>query len=566
MAYDLKSVAAPRTAGSVLRALAGALETPGPAGVLADKLLADSGITGFRDKHVSGPPNGRPPVFDHARPAAPPDHRADYRALEASLPETHCGFHMETSLDFVTAYRSQTATPASVAERCVGIIGDSERRNPPMRILIAQQRADLMQQAEASAARYRANEPIGPLDGVPIAVKDEIDQVPYPTTVGTRFLGSTPATADSEVVARLRQAGALLIGKANMHEMGIGVTGINVHHGAVRNPYDASCFTGGSSSGSAAAVAMGACPIAVSADGGGSIRIPAALCGQVGLKPTYGRVSEHGAAELCWSMGHLGPIASSVRDCAISYAVMCGPDGKDPNSLLQPTPELSEIHDRNLAGIRLGIYRPWFEDADADIVARCHDALETLRGAGAAIVEITVEQLDSVRVAHAITIVSEMAAAHDRYYANHRTDYGHDTRINLAVGRRVSALDYVHAQRHRAHIYRRFAAVLETVDAIVTPTTGVTAGVIKADALSYGESNLTLLSQIMRFATPANLTGLPAISVPAGYDRRGLPVGLQIMGRAWEEHLLLRLAGVVETGLERAKPQVWAGYFDAPST
>jgi Asp-tRNA(Asn)/Glu-tRNA(Gln) amidotransferase A subunit family amidase len=158
---------------------------------------------------------------------------------------------------------------------------------------------------------------LGPLDGVPIAVKDELDQVPYATTAGTRFLGREPASSDATVVARLRSAGALLVGKTNMHEVGLGITGVNPHHGTSRNPYDPARITGGSSSGSAAAVAAGLCPIAVSADAGGSIRIPAALCGVVGLKPTFGRMSERGAAALCWSLAHIGVIGASSADVAL---------------------------------------------------------------------------------------------------------------------------------------------------------------------------------------------------------------------------------------------------------
>jgi Asp-tRNA(Asn)/Glu-tRNA(Gln) amidotransferase A subunit family amidase len=563
--YDLKSLDAPRAAGNVLRALVGALESPGAGHALTQKILADSGFVAFRGIPVTGGPDANAPVFDHGRPRAAPDHRADYAALHdalaAELNGARAGFHMETVADFAAAYRGGDTTPVEVAERTLALIAASERRDPPMRVMIAHKRDDVMAQAEASAARHAQGEPLGPLDGVPVAVKDEVDQVPYPTTVGTRFLGTSPAAADAEVVLRLRRAGALLFGKTNMHEIGIGVTGLNPHHGAVRNPYDPARFTGGSSSGSAAAVGIGLCPIAVSADGGGSIRMPAALCGQVGLKPTYGRVSEHGAAELCWSVGHLGPIAGSVCDCAVGYAVMCGPDDKDGNSLLQPKPELDGIARTDLSGVRLGVYRPWFEDAESDVVARCSEALEALRDAGATIVDVTINGLEVARVAHAITIVSEMATAHDRYYADHQRDYAHDTRINLALGRRMTASDYLHAQRHRARVYRRFASLLEDVDAIVTPTCAVTAKPIREDALRFGESDLSLLSQIMRYATPANLTGLPAISVPAGYDVEGMPVGLHFMGRAWEEHNLLRLAAVIERSVERRKPRVWQGYF-----
>lgn len=553
---------APRTAGKVLRAVVAVLENPATGALLADKLLTDAGISGLRKVPANTPPDPRLPVFAHGRPTATDEAPADLDALDATLPcPPDHGWSVESSRDFVEAYRSGRSDPVAVAERALAILSESEQRDPPLRVLIAQRRDDLMLQAEASAERYRRGEASGPLDGVPVAVKDELDQRGYPTTVGTKFLGKQPASADAEVVRRLRQAGALLIGKANMHEIGMGVTGLNPHHGAARNPYAPTRVTGGSSSGSAAAVGMGLCPVAVGADGGGSVRIPASLCGQVGLKATFGRISEHGAAELCWSVAHVGPIASSVRDCALGYALMAGPDPKDAGSQLQPAIELDDIGDRGLDGVRLGIYRPWFEDGEPAVVSRCYEALQTLQNAGAEICDVTIPELEVMRVAHLITIVAEMTAAHMQHYRDHKNDYGLDTRLNLCLGRRLQGFDYVHAQRHRARVYRHFAEVLERVDAIVTPTTGCTAPVLATDALTTGESNLEVAGTIMRFAPAANLTGLPAISVPAGYDDLGLPIGLHLMGRAWEEHLLLRLAGVVEQQVERRAPAAHWRYF-----
>jgi Asp-tRNA(Asn)/Glu-tRNA(Gln) amidotransferase A subunit family amidase len=181
--------------------------------------------------------------------------------------------------------------------------------------------------------------------------------------------------------------------------------------------------------------------------------------------------------------------------------------------------------------------------------------------AGARVVEIEIPELEVMRVAHLVTIVTEMAAAHIGYYRDHQADYALDTRLNLTLGRRLQGSDYVHAQRHRARVYRHFAGALEDVDVIVTPATGCTAPVLPLDALAAGESNLELIGTIMRFAAAANLTGLPAISVPCGYDDAGMPVGLQFMGRAWEEHLLLRLARAVERTVERRRPQIHFPYF-----
>jgi len=426
-----------------------------------------------------------------------------------------------------------------------------------MRIFVAQQQDDFMAQAQASAKRYRAGKSLGPLDGVPVAVKDELDLKGYPTTVGTVFLGQESVAEDAEPVARLRAAGALLIGKTNMHEIGLGVTGINPGHGTARNPYHPDHATGGSSSGSAAAVAAGYCPLALGADGGGSVRLPASFCGVVGLKPTFGRVSERGAAPLCWSVAHVGPIGDSVRDVATAYAAVAGPDERDRNSLSRPAPHLADLAKQDLAGIRIGVYSPWFDDADPEVVDQCRKQLKHLVQAGCQVVEIEVPELERVGPVHMIIIATEMAAAHLEYYKAHRKHYSTENRVNLALARRLRATDYIHAQRLRNRICDHFDRAFTKVDVIATPTNACTAPKIGKDSLKTGESNMSLTTQIMRYSPVANLTGQPAISVPAGYDQSGLPVGFQMMGRAYEEHLLLRLAAVAEGAISHRRPKVY---------
>jgi Asp-tRNA(Asn)/Glu-tRNA(Gln) amidotransferase A subunit family amidase len=287
------------------------------------------------------------------------------------------------------------------------------------------------------------------------------------------------------------------------------VTGLNPHYRPARNPYDPTRATGGSSSGPAAVVSAGLCPIAVGADGGGSIRIPASLCGVTGIKATFGRVSEHGAATVCWSVAHVGPIAASVRDLALAYGVMAGPDDHDANSLAQPTPTLDGIDRRDLRDVRLGVYTPWFEDADRDVVRACREALDALVSAGARVVEIDVPELNLLRTVHMVTIVSEMTAAHLQLYSEHRDQYGHDVRFNLALGRALQTYDYVHAQRLRVRLARQFDRVLTECDAIVTPSTACTAPRLAPDALETGESDTALLDRIMHGASMGRATALP---------------------------------------------------------
>jgi Asp-tRNA(Asn)/Glu-tRNA(Gln) amidotransferase A subunit family amidase len=462
-------------------------------------------------------------------------------------------------LDYARAYREGHTTPEEVAHRALDAIEASDQHDPPLRAFIAVNPEDLLRQAKAATERIGRGRALGPFDGVPVAVKDEVDMVPYPTTVGTAFLGQAPATEDATAVARLRAAGALLLGKANMHEIGIGVTGLNPHHGTARNPYDPRCHTGGSSSGPAAAVAAGLCPVALGADGGGSIRIPASLCGVVGLKGTFGRVSEYGAAPLGWTVGHLGPLAATATDAALAYTVLAGPDPRDPHTLGQPEPNLGDWDNADLQGLVLGVYQPWFEHADPEVVAVCQELLAAFEARGARVRDVVVSCLEAGRVAHAVIIAAEMSRSLESAYESFGKEHGLDVRASLALARRFTARDYLKAQQVRTRLMACFDDALSQVHGIVTPVTAGTAPLISAAALAEGESNLTQLMEIMRFAPVANLTGLPAISIPAGYNQGGLPVGLQAIGRAWDEPTLLRLALAAEQSVARRRPQV---HFD----
>jgi len=555
MTYDLTPISAPRMAGLALRTVTGLLESSLTRWALLPTLMGNAGVDRFREQRLTEAPSVRPAlprVGELTDGAAAP---MDAAALAGEAGRDTPGFRFETVADFAAAYRSGAADPVAVAEKVLGAMEQADAGDPAMRIMIAVDRDDVLAQARASAARHAAGEPLGPFDGVPVAVKDELFQVPFPTTVGTRFLGTEPATEDATLVARMRAAGAVLIGKANMHEIGIGVTGLNPHHGIARNPYDPGHHTGGSSSGAAAAVAAGFCPVSLGADGGGSIREPASLCGVVGLKATYGRMSEHGVYPLCWSVGHVGPLGATARDVAAAYAVLAGPDPEDPNSVDQPQP-IADLADGDLDGVVLGVFTPWFEDADPDVVAACRSTLDALCARGATVEEVELPDLELARVAHLVSIASEMLASMEPYLAEHRGDFGLDVRTNLALAGSLTSSDYVRAQRARTRVSGHFDRVLSRVHAIVTPSTGCTAPAIPPDALPHGVSDLPVLSSLMRYMFPANLTGLPAISFPAGYDAAGLPVGLQAIGRAWDEQLLLKLALVAEGAVERKAPQV----------
>ena len=554
--YDLESVSLPRLAGRGLRVFVGALENPLAQPLLLRQLLANAGLPPWRRLRIDEPPTFQPLVAaaSPAGVATPPFAVDDWLANRPQT-EQKTPFPFATVRDYHRAYAEGTLTPVEVAQRVIAAIAASDDDAKPLRAFIASRADDIMAQAEASAARWREGKPLSVFDGVPLAVKDEVDMVPYGTTVGTRFLGQTPAREDATVVARMRAAGALLLGKTNMHEIGISVTGLNPHHGVARNPYDPDHYTGGSSSGSSVAVAAGFCPAAIGADGGGSIRVPAAFCGVVGLKPTFGRVSEFGAAPLDWSVAHLGAIGATAEDVALAYAIMAGPDRKDPNAQQQPPVSLADFDRLDLSDLTMGLYTPWFEHAAPAVVASARQMVDALQDMGASVRKIEIPELDAARLAHVVIILSEMAAAMQPYDKAHRRDFGLDARINLALGRSFTSRDYIQAQRVRTRAMGHFRQALAQVDVIVTPTTAVTAPLIPADALPDGESDLSTITEIMRFAFPANLTGLPAITFPAGYDASGMPTGVQVIGGYWQEALLLRIAHAAEQVVPRRLPQ-----------
>ena len=547
MSYHRDDVKAPRVAGLALKAFVGALESSvGP--VLLDKLVKDSGIDRWRQKSAGDAPPLQHPL---PHPASQAEAQSAYeqaaRAVRAAPGSKH-----ETVARFAAAYRGGL-DPLAVVRKLHEGIERLDGRDERLGLFISRKPDEVLAAAEASSKRLREGKPLSVLDGVPVALKDEVDLAGHVTTLGTRWRKDV-ATVDSTVAARLKAAGAVILGKLNMNEIGINPIGLNPWHGAARNPWNRKHMTGGSSSASGAVVAAGLCPLSIGADGGGSIRIPAALCGIVGLKATWGRIPETGVPPLCWSVGHVGPLGLTVDDVAAMYAVLAGPDDGDVASQLQPAPHLGDYEKGALAGIRLGICKAWFDDAAHDVVKRCRDAVKSLTDAGAVVVEIEGPDLNTVLWTHTTLILSEMALSMRPQIKKDVTQFGLDSRTNLAIGQHFRSTDYVHALRHRHAMTREWLATLKTCDVVITPTTATTAPLIPESSLPDGESNLVVVDALMRFIRLANITGFPALSVPAGFDRDGLPIGVHLMGRPYEEHLLLRLGRVIERNVEPRTP------------
>ncbi|MCJ7622316.1 MAG: amidase [Anaerolineaceae bacterium] len=552
--YDLKSLKLPVLYGRMLSIFASAVENPLTSWLLLGNLLRNGGIPKFRqidiDDHLT--------LYPLHRTAENESQVQDLQTFDPLGKRAVSRTPYSTIRDYAEAYRNGNISPVEVARNVLEAISTSDRLEYPLRAFIAVYRDDVLDQARAAEQRFWDGQPLSIFDGVPVAIKDEVDMVPYPTTVGTAIYQDHKAQVDSTVVARLRAAGALLIGKANMHEFGINPDGSNNHHGRVCNPWDLQSDSGGSSSGPAAATAAGFCPVSIGADGGGSIRVPAALCGVVGLKPTYGRVSDFGSASEGLSVGHLGPIGTSVEDVALAYTVIAGPDPACPNSQYQPPIRMEDWDNVDLSGLRIGIFWDWFLHADEEVVSINRKMVDMLQDAGAQISDILIPELDNMRIAHIVTIISELADnAPDQ--KTEKADFGKlapSTRLNLVLASAFSSNDYIRAQRMRTRAMKIFDKVFQDVDVIITPATAIAAPPVPHAALSNGWSDLSAVTELMRYVFAPNLTGHPAISFPAGYNSAGMPVGMQAIGRHWEEHVLLRIAYSAEQVVERKLPRV----------
>ncbi|KAF6152800.1 hypothetical protein GIB67_004629 [Kingdonia uniflora] len=443
-------------------------------------------------------------------------------------------FQRWTIQDYSRAYTAREVTPLMVAERFLAAVNESSNPALQMSFFISYNPDDILKKAHESTLRYEKGEPISILDGVLIAVKDEIDCTPYPTTGGTTWLHKVrPCTDDACCIKHLRSCGAIIVGKTNMHELGLGTSGINPHYGPSRNPYDPSKISGGSSSGSATVVSAGLCPVAIGVDGGGSVRMPAALCGIVGLKPTFGRVSHSGVLPFNWTIGMVGVLAGTVEDALITYAAISGNLPQNQPNSLQPRVDIPLLKSKNtISNIKMAKYK------------------ET--------VEVTIPEIEVMRLAHYITIGSEChASLASRLEKLNTAELGWDARVALRVYSTFTSKEYLNAQRIRNRQLYIYKEIFKKADIIVTPTTGVTAYPIDSDAIKNGEFDYVNGAALIRYQIAGNFLGFPAVSVPVGYDKQGMPIGLQFIGRPWSEATLIHMAYAVQEITSHKKPKVF---------
>jgi len=434
--------------------------------------------------------------------------------------------------------RRKEISPVEITRECLAHI---EKLNPSLNAFITVTEESALAEARAAEDEIVRGIWRGPLHGIPIALKDLIDTAGVRTTSASALHENRVPSEDAEIVRRLRQAGAVLVGKNNLHEFAYGGSSLVSHFGDVHNPWDVNRITGGSSGGSAASVPSGMCCAAIGTDTAGSIREPASLCGCVGLKPTFGRVPSRGVIPLSASLDHVGPLAATVSDAAIVLQAIAGYDPDDITSSDVPVADYVSAVREDTKSLRVGVPRAYFfEDLDAEVASAMEHALRGIETLVRGVREVRVE-VPTDRTLQA----AESYAYHAQNVAENAELYQAETLRRIRTGEKVSAADYIRRRSELEQERRTIRKIFSAVDLLVTPTTPIPAPAIaelKAtpDALRPAELKL------LRNTRPFNVWGLPAISVPCGFTQSGLPIGLQIAGPHWREDLVLRLAHAYE--------------------
>ena len=402
-------------------------------------------------------------------------------------------------------------------------------------------------EAKSAEREIQSGNRIGPLHGIPIGLKDLYNTKGIPTTAGSKILHDFVPETDAAVTQRFKQAGAIIIGKLQMHEFALGATSVNPHDGPAHNPWDLERMTGGSSGGPGSAVAAGQCMAAMGSDTGGSIRIPASLCGIVGLKPNFGRVSRYGVYPLCWSLDTAGPMTRTVRDAAIVLDAIAGFDPRDPSSSNRPVEDFSTTLEKGVKGLRIGIPKEYFYDViDPEVAeAMCRSA-GVLTVLGARVEDVSIPVLEQSLAISNTLLLTEAAEVHIEHLRQRADDIGEDVRGRLELGALTPASDYIKAQRARSVFNRQLEAAMETYDVLLAPTSPVGSPKISESSVQIGDKSVPALALLSRLTRPFNLNGVPAISIPCGFTSSGMPIGMQLAGRSFDEATVLRVAYAYE--------------------
>lgn len=549
----------PRIHGTLLRQLARLARTRPGSATLQLALRADfqldalssiaESLRGPVPLHVRPVQSKRPRRWEDAR-LAPPIHRA----------------WSGTSANFYERYEARRTTPEFIVRRTLEAARELAGHSPPMGPLMEIADDAAISDGETSGDRFRAGAPRGPLEGTCFAVKEQTAVAGMPLRVGTRFRDPSPQKADATVVKRLRAAGAIVVGQTPMTEYGMTPMGFNPHRTMPRNPHDPSRLAGGSSTGSGVAVATGLVPFAIGADGGGSIRIPSAINGVFGIKPTWGRVSRAGD-ESTGSVSHVGPLASSTFDLATVLECIGAPDPLDPETQFAPPlprGSLESALGRGVKGARIGVDDGEWANASESVAKAGREALRALEKEGAVLMPVKMELAKWAVSVGAMTIAVEARMALDGDWREHADDMSDDLQVVFGILDQLGATEYVGAQRIREGLRAETARVLADVDVLALPTTATTAPAVTDDQFASGFLDSAGIREMCRFNFLGNLTGLPAISMPVGLDANALPIGFQILGDAWDEASVLAIAAHAERAqiAEVVRPRVHVRILD----
>ena len=387
----------------------------------------------------------------------------------------------------------------------------------------------------------------GPLHGVPVGLKDIIFTKGVRTTMGSAFFKDHVPDRDATVVRRLREAGAIILGKTNTHEFAYGPTGDRSYFGPSRNPHDLARITGGSSGGSGAAVAAGLVYGSLGSDTGGSVRIPAALCGVAGMKPTFGRVSKSGVFPLSWTLDHVGPLTRTVEDNALLLSALAGHDPEDPYSVEEAAEDFVRDLERGVGGGVIGLPTSfYFEHVATEVEARVREVVEVFRSLGAVVREVEIPHLQETLRAQLPILTVEAYGMHEERVSKEPDRFDHEVSERLLEGERLEAHHYARAQRTQHRALRDFNRALQEVDVLLTPTVPIAATKIGQREVSIGGHEEAVRSALTRLTGPTNLNGLPSLSIPCGLVGPGLPVGVQLIGRPVDEATLYRYGHAYE--------------------
>jgi aspartyl-tRNA(Asn)/glutamyl-tRNA(Gln) amidotransferase subunit A len=437
-----------------------------------------------------------------------------------------------TLLEMHDALRAKKVSSVELTEAALAAIA---KDNPRLNAFITVAADSARAQASAMDAELAKGIDRGPLHGIPIAHKDLVYTKGIRTTGGSKLFENFIPDHDADLAINLANAGSVMIGKTGLHELAYGITSNNPHFGAIRNPWDTDRIPGGSSGGSGAAVAAGILPMATGTDTGGSIRIPASFCGVTGLKPTFGLISKRGVMPLGWTMDHMGPLAKTVRDTAVSFHAMAGMKGG-----YVPPPHV------DIKGLRFGLPLNYYlEKIDVEVGLAVRKAIQTAAALGAQIVDVTIPDIDALNVVGRVLLLAEASSVH-RANLHRRDAFGPDVMTLLDQGRLIRAADYVDAQRLRRIYQRDFSKLWSKVDCIFTPTTPTAAPKIGQVTMTVGDNEEDVRLATTRFMRAINVLGIPALSIPCGFTQAGLPIGLQILAAPRSEDTLLKVGAALE--------------------